>query len=174
MDASQRAEDLKKLAQLTQYVYACFLIRELPQEVKVQYPTCSEVPHHISHACAEPTFNPYVLLLYVEALYRVKLCKVEDVCQRACKKLDLGSNGINPKKDIKLLIKRCFAKWFNSDFGSMEDDLTVQPDVAEAVAQAFEEHEHETRYRQFKAVDQWFSASMLRKNDCVSDKLVTE
>ena len=149
MDASQKDDNFKKLVQLTQYGYACFLIRELPQEVKFQYPACSAVPNQSAYKCVtDPTFDPYTLLLYIKTLYRVKLCEVEDVCQQARKHLDMGINS----KDFKFLIKRCVTKWFNSDFGTIEDDLAVQPDVVEAVAQAFEKHEQVTRYRQFKAI----------------------
>ena len=47
--------------------------------------------------------------------------------------MNLRSSSINPKEDFKFLIKWVVDGWFIFDFGTMVDDLAVQPDIVEVV-----------------------------------------
>ena len=140
MDAYQKSDAFQKLGLIGRFIYATFLSEEVKRLLEARCPGCVDVPTS-NHLCgdADPTLDPFILHLYVEAMRRVNLDSVKDVFYRAHEYLNLQKEGRNLQRDFELIMKRCFFRWFVSDFGTLEEDLNVEPDTLEAISRAFKD-----------------------------------
>lgn len=141
MDRYQNSKAFDTLGALGRFIYADFVSREVNRLLKARCPGCADVSKSLNHLCvdANPTMDPFVLHLYVTATEGVNLESVKVVYHRAREYLRLDGEGRNPEKDFGLIVKRCFVRWFVSDFGSMKEDLSVPSDLEEAVSLAFKD-----------------------------------
>ena len=139
MDRYQRSEVFDKLGVLGRFIYADFVSREVNRLLKARCPGCVDVPRPMSHICvdANPTMDPFILHLYVTATEGVNLDSVRVVYDRARDYLRLGGKDRDLERDFEIIVKRCFMRWFVSDFGSIKEDLSVPSDVEGAVSLAF-------------------------------------
>ena len=132
-----------KLGRLTKYIFAKYLWEEIEQILKKNCRGChTDLPGHIcidqrpsdpqyaQHA--QPDKNPYLLYFYATALGSIDVSLIETIYHRSRRLLKMRSG----KRDFKQHMKRCFQIWFHNDFATLNEDLTVDSAMSDAVTLA--------------------------------------
>ena len=142
MEAWFNSEEYKRLGRLARYIYAEFLNEEIDKALKKKCYGCqTDHPSQTNHICLdpEPTLDPFILHLYLEAAESVNLTQVEEAFDRSRKILEWEYGSSDIHQDFSTYIKKCYGAWKATDFETLSLDFTVEPSISAAVEQALEE-----------------------------------
>ena len=142
MDGGFGSVEFNTVDRLVKYIFSQCLTEEINKILKKNCMGClTDHPSQSSHICIDPQpdTNPLILHLYTRALEITDIIRLEAIFHRSRKLLKLGYTKNDPRQDFKRGIKRCLRGWFNNDFATLDDDLTVASDISDAVNQACEQ-----------------------------------
>ena len=137
MNAWFKTEDFKNLGRLTRYIYALFLTEEVKKSLKRMCKGCrTGHDSRDEHICIDPqpSLDPFMLYIHVEALRSVDRLLAESTFHRTVR--ILGWDSDKPRQDFMLHLNDLFRNWYVSDFATLEQCINVEPSISDAVNRA--------------------------------------
>ena len=128
-------EEFQRLGKLSRYVYALLLRETVDKMLQERCGFTNDQSNHMS-VNPKPHLDPFILLIYAEALWSVDRTEVEEICRVSKEILQWKDASTHPHQDYIIHLKSLIKSWYITDFQTVDENLSVEKSISEAVVKA--------------------------------------